>query len=427
MSRVLILGAGVSGQAAARLADRLGMSTVIYDEAPSAAGMAASRSLATGPWDPTLLEGMDVVITSPGFSERSIPIVNALEAGAQVWSEIEFAARHSDTPMAAVTGTNGKTTVTEAAAAMLTASGLGAPAVGNIGSPLSDQVGAPTDCLVVEVSSFQLRFTDRFHPRAAAITNVAVDHLDWHGSEYAYREAKRRVFANQTADDLLVFDADDPGASEMALSAASRLLPVSGRRIPPGGGGVAEGTLVVGDVKVDIGDLPSSDPVLLGNLAIAAGIALEMGANSEGVANGARRFRPGAHRRELILEADDVRWVDDSKATNPHAAMASIDSNQPVVLIAGGQAKGLDVSVLASHPGVRVLVGIGQAGPDLVRSAGERGVLAGTLARAVEMARDLARPGDTVLLAPGCASFDQFSSYQERGDTFKELVMGGRG
>ena len=425
MNRVLILGAGVSGQAAARLADRLGLPTVIYDAAPASAGTV--RSVATGPWDPILLEGVDVVIASPGFSERSAPIVDALEAGVGVWSEIEFAARHTEAPMAAVTGTNGKTTVTEAASAMLSASGLAARAVGNIGSPLSDEVGVSADCLVVEVSSFQLRFTERFRPRAAAITNVAVDHLDWHGSEYSYREAKKRIYANQTTDDLLVYDADDPGASELVSSAASRLLPVSGRRYPEGGGGVADGALSVGDVQIDIDELPSSDPVHLVNLAIAAGIALEMGASASGVADGALRFRPGAHRRELVLEANDVKWVDDSKATNPHAATASIDSNQPVVLIAGGQAKGLDVSVLAGHPGVRLLLGIGESGPDLAKSAGARGRLAGTLQKAVEMAREMARPGDTVLLAPGCASFDQFSSYAERGDKFKELVMGGTG
>ncbi|MDX1468623.1 MAG: UDP-N-acetylmuramoyl-L-alanine--D-glutamate ligase [Acidimicrobiia bacterium] len=426
MTRALILGAGVSGQAAADLADRLGISTVIYDESPQSTVTAVGRSVATGAWDPTLLDGMELVIASPGFSERSGPIVDALEAGIEVWSEIEFASRHESGPIAAITGTNGKTTVTEAASAMLQASGLVAPAVGNIGSPMSAEVGGQVDCLVVEVSSFQLRFTDRFHPRAAAITNVAVDHLDWHGSEFAYRQAKKRIYANQTKDDLLVFDADDPGATQLASAATSRLLPVSGHRVPADGAGVAGGKLTVGDASVEITDLASTDSTLLVNLAIAAGVALEMGASPEGVLDAARSFRRGSHRRELILEADEVRWVNDSKATNPHAAAASIDSNQPVVLIAGGQSKGLDVGVLADHPGVRILLGIGESGPDLVERAGAKGRLAENLETAVEMARELARPGETVLLAPGCASFDQFDSYAERGARFKELVMGVR-
>ena len=307
---------------------------------------------------------------------------------------------------------------------MLTASGLMAPAVGNIGSPLSDQVGAGHDCLVVEVSSFQLRFTELFHPVAAAITNVAVDHLDWHGSEYAYKQAKARVYGNQTEGDLLVYDADDPGATELAGRSRSRKLPVSGRRLPDSGGGVSDGRLVMGDFTVELSDLSSADPVHVVNLACAAGIAQELGASPDGVAQAARKYVPGAHRRRLVLSKNGVSWVDDSKATNPHAALASIEAHQPVVLIAGGLAKGLDLKPLATADGMLALIGIGEAGPSLVDQAGPRGHLAGTLEIAVEMAAGIARPGDTVLLAPGCASFDQFSSYEERGDRFAELARG---
>jgi UDP-N-acetylmuramoylalanine--D-glutamate ligase len=147
-----------------------------------------------------------------------------------------------------------------------------------------------------------------------------------------------------------------------------------------------------------------------------------MGATTEGVATAAKSFSPGPHRRATVARDRGVTWVDDSKATNPHAAIASIRAHQPVVLIAGGLAKGLDMSPIAREPGVRVLLGIGSVGPELVETAGDRGHLAGTLERAVEMAVEMASPGDTVLLAPGCASFDQFSSYQERGDRFSALV-----
>lgn len=423
MNRVLVLGAGLSGRAAARLARRLGMAVTLYDERPVTDGLSPEFGLATGVWDTILLDGVDLVVSSPGFSERSLPITEALESGVPVWSEIEFACRHLQAPIAAVTGTNGKTSVTEAAAAMLDASGLDAPATGNIGSPLSDFTESSFDALVVEVSSFQLRFTETFHPEAAAITNVAMDHLDWHGSPISYRRAKARIFANQTTDDLLVYDIDDEGAVELVGSAsAPRLYPVSGTHVPQGGGGFDGASLVIGDVAVDVAEMPSQDPTHLVNLACAAALALHMGASAEGVAHGAVTFHPGAHRRTVVAESQGVRWVDDSKATNPHAAVASIRAHGPVILIAGGLAKGIDLAPIAEEANVRMLVGIGEAGPDLVEAAGDRGRLAGTLEIAVEAAASAAVPGDTVLLAPGCASFDQFDSYGARGDRFAELV-----
>lgn len=378
--------------------------------------------MASGEWDSVLLEGVDLVVASPGFSERSAPIVDALEAGIPIWSEIEFAWRRLESPVVAVTGTNGKTTVTEATSAMLDASGLDAPPTGNIGSPLSDFAMLRHDVVVVEVSSFQLRFIDEFHPTAAAITNVAVDHLDWHGSAQAYREAKSRIFANQTEADLLVYDHDDPGAALLSRRAPSRLFPVSGSGFPQGGGGVVGGSLVVGDMKVEVADLTADDPAHLVNLAMAAALAMHAGASPRAVAAAATGFSPGAHRRSMVLDRGGVVWVDDSKATNPHAAQASIRAHRSVVLIAGGRAKGLDPTPLAEESNVRLLIGIGESGPALVEAAGERGRLAGSLDVAVEMAAQAALPGDTVLLAPGCASFDQFESYAERGDRFVELV-----
>lgn len=424
MNRLLVLGAGISGRAAGRLARSRGMSVTLFSENPAPEALDEGFSVAGGGWDPVLLTGIDLVVASPGFSERSIPIVESMESGLPVWSEIEFAWRHLTKPVAAVTGTNGKTTVTEAASAMLGASGLDAPATGNIGFPLSDFVDEPADALVVEVSSFQLRFIDSFHPAAAAITNVAVDHLDWHGSEASYRDAKSRIFLNQGEGDLLVFDADDPGATSLAARASCELFPVSGTHLPPGGGGVSGDALVIGEVSVAVEDLVSSDPIHLVDLAIAAALALRMGANPDGVSRAARDFTPGRHRRQTVRTRDGVRWVNDSKATNPHAAIASIRSHDSVVLIAGGLAKGLDLRPMADQPNLKAMIGIGADGPVLVEAAGDRGHLAGTLEAAVAIAAEIAVPGDTVLLAPGCASFDQFSSYVERGERFTELVEG---
>lgn len=424
MTRVLILGAGVSGLAAARLALRKGMSVTIYDADPSPEAAKLGVGVAGGEWDPILLGGIDLVIASPGFSERSAPVVDVLESGIPIWSEIEFATRYIDIPIAGVTGTNGKTTVTEATSAMLDASGLDAPATGNIGVPLSDFAERPYDALVVEVSSFQLRFTEEFHPQAAAITNVALDHIDWHGSAHSYRQAKARIYANQTEEDLLVYDSDDEGASMLASSAVATLFPVSGTRIPEGGGGFDGRNLVVDDVVIDVNELESQDPTHLVNLACASALALRLGASTDGVARGAIDFHPGVHRRTVVAEALGVRWINDSKATNPHAALASIRAARgPVVLIAGGLSKGIDLDPLTREENVKMLIGIGEAGPELVEGAGDRGRLAGTLEIAVEVAANAAEPGDTVLLAPGCASFDQFSSYGARGDRFTELVL----
>jgi UDP-N-acetylmuramoylalanine--D-glutamate ligase len=422
VSRALVLGAGVSGLAAGRLARRQGMRVALYDENPRTRAIEEGFGIATGRWDAGLLSGVDLVVASPGFSERSLPIVEALEAGVPVLSEIEFAWRSLSSPVVAVTGTNGKTSVTEATSAMLEASGLEAPATGNIGAPLSDFTDRVYDALVVEVSSFQLRFTEEFHPRVAGITNVASDHLDWHGSDHSYRSAKARIYANQTAEDFLVYDCDDEGATVMAGAAPSRLIPVSGTRLPDGGAGPDGGHLVVEQVSLDIRDLTSDDPTHLVNLAMAATIALRIGATEEGIESASVRYRPGAHRRSLVADSDGIRWVNDSKATNPHAALASIAAEESVILIAGGRAKGLDLSPLAAEPNIRMVIGIGEAGPGLVDVAGEKGRLAGTLDIAVEMAAQAVSDGDTVLLAPGCASFDQFDSYQERGTRFEELV-----
>ena len=430
MSRALILGAGVSGLAAGRLARREGMRVALYDENPRTRAIEEGFGIATGRWDAGLLSGVDLVVASPGFPERSVPITEALEAGIPVLSEIEFAWRSLSSPVVAVTGTNGKTSVTEATSAMLEASGLDAPATGNIGAPLSDFTDRAYDALVVEVSSFQLRFTEEFHPHVAGITNVASDHLDWHGSDHSYRSAKARIYANQTSDDFLVYDCDDEGATKMARMAPSQLIPVSGTRVPEGGAGPDNGCLVVEQVSVDIDDLTSDDPTHLVNLAMAATIALRVGATREGIESASVGYRPGDHRRSLVARNGGIRWVNDSKATNPHAALASIAAEDSVILIAGGRAKGLDLSPLGTEPNVRMVIGIGEAGSALADEAGEKGRFAGTLDIAVEMAAQAAREGDTVLLAPGCASFDQFDNYQERGDRFVELIkerVGGGG
>ncbi|MGH8874846.1 MAG: UDP-N-acetylmuramoyl-L-alanine--D-glutamate ligase, partial [Acidimicrobiia bacterium] len=307
--RLLVLGGAVSGLAAARLARRLGHSVTVYDRRPGAGAELLGEGIGVveGAWAAELLDGMDLVVTSPGFPERSLPVVEALEAGVPLWSEVEFAWRHLDVPVAAVTGTNGKTTVTELASRMLTRSGRRAAAAGNIGSPLSQFVDGDREVLVVEVSSFQLSFTEAFHPRAAALLNLAPDHLDWHGSMASYRASKQRVYLNQTPDEPLVFDADDPGAVEAVARAPSRLVPVSGRRLPDGGAGVADRMLRAGPASIGLARLATSDPSHLVDLAAAAELAQALGAHPEAVEEEWHSFRPGPHRRTLVGEWGGIR------------------------------------------------------------------------------------------------------------------------
>lgn len=414
-----MIGAGVSGLAARRLFVSSGDDVVLYDRDHGA--VAGVPGAASGAWDPRLLEGADVVVVSPGVPEHAPPVRDAVAAGCTVWSEVEAAARRLTIPYGAVTATNGKTTVTAAAAAMLQASAMEAAAVGNIGEPLSDAVDGAHQVLVIETSSFQLRFVDEFHPAAAVLLNVAPDHLDWHGTFDAYVAAKQRIYENMAGGDVLVFDCDDPGATDAVAGAACRVAPVSGSRRVEGGGPGGD-RLWIGDAAVELGDLPRRDPAYLVDLAAAGVVAAHLGASPEGIAAGALSFRPEAHRRALVGQWRGIAWVDDSKATNPHAAAAAIRSYESVVLIAGGRNKGLDVAALASEPSVRYVVGLGEAGPEIVAAA-ERGEMAPDMGAAVRAAAREARPGDTVLLAPGCASFDQFESYAARGEAFAEAVL----
>lgn len=416
---VLVLGAAVSGRAAAGLAASLGDEVVIYDRSPDAVtGLDDSGyRIGAGKWDAALLDGADLVVTSPGVPEHAAPIQDARSAGVAVWSELEYGTRHLTAPYVAVTGTNGKTTVTRLVADMLGASGMRTAAAGNIGTPVSALVGRPLDIAVLEASSFQLRFIDRFRPGAAAVLNVAPDHLDWHVTARAYAAAKARIFEHMTEADVLVYAADDEGAAELVAGAAPRLVPVAVGRVPDGGAGVRNGSIEFSGAAFR---LPTDDPTYGLDLAVAAVLARVSGASEEGIAATIEGFTPGRHRREVVGSTGGITWINDSKATNPHAARAAAAAYPSVVLIAGGRNKGLDLSDMV--PGtVRHVIAYGEAGPELAGTADPLTVVE-RFDDAVAEASLIAAPGDVVLLAPGAASFDQFASYEERGDRFVELV-----
>ena len=349
-----------------------------------------------------------------------------------VRAEIDLAAEAAgDIPLVAITGTNGKTTVTTLVAGMLTASGVDARAAGNIGTALLDEATAASadGVLVAEVSSFQLAFTTMaFRPRVAVLLNIADDHLDWHESRSEYAAAKAQVFTHQRDDDLLVFNADDERVAALAAEAQGRRV---GFSVDPGsadGYRIAGEALVGpdGEVLAATTDLRGTAPHDRGNALAAAAAAIEMGATVTGVRDALRRFEGLPHRLRPIGEGGGVRYYDDSKATNPHATVGAVEgASAPVVLVAGGRNKGLDLSVLrALAPRLRAVVAIGEAADEIETAF--HGLTTVVVARdmrtAVARAADLAEPGDVVILSPACASFDWYSSYEARGDDFTAEV-----
>jgi UDP-N-acetylmuramoylalanine--D-glutamate ligase len=373
-----------------------------------------------------LVAGVDLVVPSPGVPFDHPVFALAAERGIPVHGELEVASQWANRPLVAITGTNGKTTVTTLVTEMLVASDIGAVAAGNIGLALSDAVASTAEVLVVEASSFQLQLTEEIRPAVAVWLNAAPDHLDIHGTFGAYVAAKARIWANQRDDDVAVVNADDPVVMEAARSthAAPAKVTTFGR---DGDYHVRGSALVTpeGQEIVEIGALGRVLPHELSNALAACAAAVSAGATIAGAQRALIDFRTLPHRLTLVGEAGGVQWYDDSKATNPHAALAAVEGFDSVVLIAGGQNKGLDLGELARGAGrVRAVVAIGDAAGEV--EAAFRGVRPVQRARsmldAVSRAADLARAGDAVLLSPGCASFDWYENYGARGDDFSRAV-----
>jgi len=417
---ILVIGSGVTGDAVARWARREGKHVLVTDDDPARRpGGAVDRAAALH-----ALDDVELVVPSPGVPPTH-PLITAAEARRiPVRAEIELAADRAAAPIVAVTGTNGKTTVTGLVADMLSASGLVAVAAGNIGRPLLDAVGAPADVVVAEVSSFQLAFTEAFRPRVAVLLNLAPDHLDWHGTFEAYVRAKTRIFAAQSGDDVLVSNADDPVVARVAANAPARRIEFS--TTSSAGYGLVDDMLVDGD-GVELlrrAELPSGADVV--NVLAAAAAGRAIGATIDGIRAAAIRLPRLPHRVATVGEAGGVRWIDDSKATNPHATAHALAGLDRVVLLAGGRNKGLDLGVLRERADRLVaVVAIGESADEVVAAFdGAVGEIrrASSMREAVRLAAARARPGDTVLLSPACASFDWYSGYEARGDDFAAEV-----
>jgi UDP-N-acetylmuramoylalanine--D-glutamate ligase len=425
--RFVVVGAGVAGRAAARLLAEHGgdvrVSEATWLSTADANELAAiGIRVDGGGHRPEHLDGATVVVASPGVPQDADILRWALDRGLEIWSELDVGARLCRAPIAAITGTNGKSTTTTMVAAMMRAAGLDAVACGNIGHPFSAAAVERHDALAVEASSFQLRFHHWFHPSVSALLNLAPDHLDWHGSLDAYAAAKARIFELQSGDDVHIANAGDGAAARVSRGARCRTVWFRGG--PPREGEVGLiGREVVArlDGEERLG-APALDAAgFRQDAAAAAAIGLSFGLAGDAVREGIRATGPLAHRGEEVARAGEVRFLDDSKATNVHAALNALAGRTGVVLIAGGRSKGADLSpLLAGVSSLTAVVGIGEAAGELCALFEGRVPVrtADSLEAAVRAAYRLAAPDGSVLLAPACASWDMFRDYTERGERF---------
>lgn len=454
-NRVLVYGLGLSGRAAARLLLDHGVEVVGIDGAAperldlgdlgAAPGFThlVTATAGDGSWEPEELPaGIDAVVLSPGVPPER-PLMRAIRrAGLPVIAEVELAVPLLDGDLVGITGSNGKSTTTALAAAMLRSAGFEAILCGNIGTPLTRAVAeaGPIDpnrprIYVVELSSFQLEEIDRLRPKAGALLNLTADHLDRYEEGFeGYVAAKRRLFENQRDDDVAVLNADDP------VSAGTRVR--SRRRLFSLNGPVDDGCWLDGDVVREIrpgdgssrelfarGAVPLAGTHNVANAMAAALLALAVGATPEALVRALSEFTGLPHRLERVAEVDGVVWYDDSKGTNPAATLGSLEgmADGSVHLVLGGRAKGAEFGELADAVATKVvrLYLIGEAGPEIGRTLATTRVPAedcGTLERAVAAIASQARSGQVALLSPACSSFDQFRDFNHRGDVFKRLV-----
>jgi UDP-N-acetylmuramoylalanine--D-glutamate ligase len=429
----LLVGFGLTNQAVADALVRHGHEVVVTDdhaaEASRTATIARGIELVERPDRSTyddLVRASSVVLPSPGVGDSHIALELAGQHGVPVRSEFDLADQWDQRPVLAITGTDGKTTVTTLVTNMLRASGVRAVAAGNNELPLVTAIEDPTtDVFVVEASSFRLDHSEHFAPRVGTWLNFAPDHLNLHRSLEAYENAKARLWRDQPADAVAIGSADDPVVLRHLRQARAQQ--------------VTFGLQATADVRVDgdqlvsavgqrlaaVSELWRTFPHDVSNALAAAATALAGGAVVDGVHDALVSFRGLRHRIELVAEHDDVRWFDDSKATTPNATAAAIRSFPSVVLIAGGQNKGLDLHGLADEARhIRAVIAIGEAAAEVEQSfAGVRPVvIARSMIDAVDQAATFARAGDAVLLSPACASFDWYKSYDERGDDFAARV-----
>lgn len=431
MAKVLVMGLGRSGRAAAALAQTQGAEVLGIDLRTEHEPIPGVR-IEGGPHRREWFETADEIVVSPGIPLTQPDLAWALSVGKPVVGELGYAARFLDRPTVAVTGTNGKSTVVSFVGQLLEAAGYSCFVGGNLGNPLSNAVGGSHDVLVVEVSSYQLELRGDFTPRVGAILNLTPDHLARHKTMRAYAEAKAALFAGMSERELAVVPDRHELLDQVIATDARRAyigwLPGVVRDGRSAQLQVPEGPVL----DVDLTPVGVAGDHNLDNAATACLLAVAMGADSRALPRGLASLRGLAHRMEVVGERGGVRFVNDSKATNLDAAMAGIGGlEQAAVVLLGGQGKvladgtlgfGRLAPLLERHRGV---VTFGEAGAQIAEELASEGIACNareTLEEAVALAREEARPGDAILLSPGCASFDAFVDFEARGVAFSRLV-----
>lgn len=452
--KVIVLGLARSGQAVARCFHAHGARVIVNDikerkQCPEADELEAQGiDVICGSHPPDLIDrDTALVVKNPGIPYRIPPVKQALESGIEVVTEVEVAWHLTDSPIIAVTGSNGKTTTTTWIGELFTQAGREVTVAGNIGTPLCEAVqnGHP-DWIVAELSSFQLKGTRDFRPRISCLLNIVETHLDYHGTMEDYVDSKARLFANQTENDQVVYNWDDPACRRLVEPVRAEHVPFSMSESLPLGAYLltddrgVEWIAVRGEngkeervVRVDELAVPGRHNVQ--NALAVAAVSIAAKVEMEPLREALRRFRGVEHRLELFLEKNGIRFFNNSKATNPAATEVALSAfEQPVVLIAGGMDRGADFTTLQSSlkNRVKALIALGETREMLARVAEKAGVPAvkrieaetaeKAMEEAVQAAIAEAESGDVVLLSPCCASWDMFPSFEERGRMFKQYV-----
>ena len=446
IQKALVLGMARSGAAAARLLLARGCEVTICDVKPREQFAGALDDLDVpgvhwhlGEEDPLpLIEGMDALIVSPGIPDTHPAVVRARELGVEVMGELEYAYRESTGTLLAVTGTNGKTTTSTLLGEIFKNAGRRTWVVGNIGAPYAQAVlkMRAGDVTVCEVSSFQLETVSQFHPSVAAVLNVTEDHLNRHGTMENYTALKERVFANCREGDFVVLNYDNAITRAMAAHTRAKVVWFSRSGEAPSGALARDGRVVFVDdggerAVCDASEIYIPGPHNLENALAATAMALSAGVPAPVVRHTLRAFQGVEHRLEFVRELDGVRYINDSKATNPDAAIRGIRAmERDTLLIGGGYDKQneFDEWIESFEGKVRRLVLIGQTREKIAACAARHGfsavTLCGSLREAVDFCAGEARDGEAVLLSPACASWGDFVNYEERGKLFKQYVLG---
>ncbi len=441
---VLVVGLGKSGIAAAEALLKQGAKVTVYDRKQEGEmeptlvqffkNQKADCCFGEHPADLTRFE---FLVMSPGVPLDTPFVAKAAELGAKLISEVELAYLMSDCKYAAITGTNGKTTTTTLTGEIFQAAGRYSEIVGNVGvAVVSKAVVVPASAwMITECSSFQLETTHEFHPAVSAILNITPDHMNRHKTMENYAAAKARVFANQTESDYAVLNKDDPETWKLAAGCRAEVVPFSRKEELDFGAYVKDGVIVIRDKQGIVWEICKAEDLIipgahnLENALAAAAMAFFSGIGSDVIGKTLREFQGVEHRMEFVDEIDGVRFVNDSKGTNPDASIKALEAiDGGIVLIAGGYDKGSDYEELigAFQGKVKAMMLLGKTAPKIQEAALKAGFTNITLCRnmeeCVKKGFAAARPGDTVLLSPACASWDMYTCFEQRGEHFKECV-----